>query len=290
MEWGICLKAWPQNSPIAGGRTSRKKAIRFFGTALTLMTALTTASCGAHQVGGKTARQEFADARVVDLVDASCVGDRDRIARLIRAGADPNEKGNSGDTPIFWAVDCGNAVGIEALLDAGADPNYVISGNFSATYAAAGGSDPEPLKLLLKHGGDPNASASDAPLQSALGRALELGVHEGRWENYDILLKAGANINRGDGAGSTIATAAAGLGALDKVEELLDRGYDYDLVQLGAIVQIRPAHEGTARWRVMQILKAKGVKFPVLSRAELYCGRVSMRADRSLYVIVCGGR
>lgn len=254
------------------------------------MIATLSANCGPHQVGGRTAQEEFSDSRVVNLIEASCNGDRDAIARSLKAGADPNGKGRAGDTPLFWALDCRNAVGMQALLEAGADPNYVIPAHFSATYAASGAEDTELLRLLLKFGGNPNASASDAPLETALGRAFQLGFHTGNWANYYALLDAGANINRGDDAGGTIATLAASFGQFDKVEELLKRGYDYDLVDLGAFVQPHSAHVAPARRRIMDMLEAKGVQFPIPARASMYSGRVTMRSDRSVYVVYWSGR
>jgi uncharacterized protein len=263
--------------------------------AFMMLASIQTAGCSERRVGGMTAEQEFSDPKVADLARSACADDVAALSQTLKGSADPNGKGRGGDTPLFWAVKCEKLDAIEALLNAGADPNYKIPGQFSATYTAATLHNPAPLKLLLKHGGDPNTRDESAPW-TALSVALDLGLNGHGWDNYYALLKAGANINKADDVGNTIATTAAALGAFDKVVELLNRGYDYDLIGLGASVQARKIdasafpEKATARDQVIKMLEARGVRFPIPPLIKFYSGRVRMTDDKTLIVLWGGGR
>lgn len=246
------------------------KAALFVGAVLTVA-AGQTASCAEQTVGGRTVTQEFSDPHVAALVRTACEGDLLGVERALTEGADPNFRGFEGITPLFWVVKCENAGGIEALLQAGADPNYKPPGRFSPTYAAATMWNPEPLGLLLRHGGDPNArNGDDIDGDSALWEALQLGWGGHGWNNYYALLQSGADINRANSAGKTIAHQAVTLAEFEKVSELLDRGYDGDLVSLGRAVTVRDIDSASfpaaaaARSRLIRKLEQRGVTFPVL--------------------------
>lgn len=224
-----------------------------------------------HQVGGKAVREVFTDPRLAALAGAACEGDEAKVAQAIKAGTDANGKGFEDVTPLYWAVSCGSLRGIEALLRSKANPNYLFDGRFSAVYVAATMHEAAVLKLLLKYGGDPNTKDNKSD-RTALERALSLGIHGAGWENYYALLKAGADINRADELGDTIAKAAAALGQFDKVAELLERGYSFDLPDLGRTVQARrvdPNH-AQAAWqaKVRAMLEKKGVQFPVPPKVQ----------------------
>lgn len=107
-------------------------------------------------------------------------------------------------TPLYWAVSCQSVKGTKALLRAGASPNYIFGGRFSAVYAASTMRASAVLKVLLTYGGDPNAKDTKTD-QTALQQALSLGIHDAGWDNYYALLNAGADINRADEMGRTIA-------------------------------------------------------------------------------------
>jgi ankyrin repeat protein len=225
-----------------------------------------------HVVGGKTAEDVFGPG-LAKLARAACTGDVPGVEAAIRAGADPNGVGFEGTTPLIWALNCENLSGMEALLKAGADPN-VRFGNTTPICLAAQMENSEPLKLLLKHGGDADAYNQKSPW-SALSLAFSLGMKKKDWTNYYALIDAGANVNRVHNA-DTIAQFAADMQQYDKVAELLDRGYSTGLDYLGLITQrelvgspelMRPQEEW--RDRVLEMLKARGVQFPVPQSAAL---------------------
>lgn len=230
------------------------------------------ARCTEHKVSDKTVQDVFKEPRIAALARAACVGDEAAVARAIKDGTDANGKGFDDVTPLYWAVSCQNLRGIEALLRSGANPNYMFGRRFSAVYAAATMKESAVLKLLLKYGGDPNTKDNKSN-QTALERALSLGIYGSGWDNYHALLKAGADINRSDELGRTIAIKAAALNQYDRVAELLERGYEFDLDDLARIVQVGqvdPKHP-QAEWhaRVKDMLERKGVQFPVPPKVRL---------------------
>jgi uncharacterized protein len=257
-----------------------------------MMAAVLMLGCEEHKVGGMTVEQEFPDSKVAALARSACDGDLDAVNSALKRGADPNGKGKDGATPIFWAMACENARGVEALLKAGADPNYRLPAGDTPVTVAAGIKSPDILKLLLKYHGDPNATNDRRPYVAgnALANALSVGIYGYGWDNYYALLDAGADINKATDVGETIATAAASLGAFDKVAELLKRGYDYDLVELGGLVQNPNIGNPSERAEVIKMLQARGVKFPIPPLIKLYSGRVQMTADRVLHVVWARGR
>lgn len=240
------------------------------GILLVALTITPLAKSMEHQVGGKAVNEVFNDARLAELASAACHGNAAAVAQSIKGGTDPNGKGFEDVTPLYWAVSCQNLRGIEALLRAGANPNYMFGKQFSAVYAASTMKEPAVLKLLLKYGGDPNTKDNKSAV-TALERALSLGIHGAGWDNYYALLQAGADINRADRTGDTIAKAAGAFGHFDKVAELLERGYNYDLTDLGRTVQARriDPNSDQAPWqsKVKAMLEKKGVQFPIAPKA-----------------------
>lgn len=217
-------------------------------------------------VDGKTVDDVFPDSRLASLARAACKGETPTVERLIQAGVNPNGQGFEGTTPLFWALRCESAPGVEALLKAGADPNYRFPGEqgFTAVFAASGMKNPVFLKLMLQYRGDPNTGRQDSDW-TALKAALYRGMDGDGWENYYALLDAGVDIdayNRG-----TIAEIAADLNQYDRVNELLERGYSHDLKHLAMIVAdanlgaLGPA-QTAARLKTIEILETRGITVP----------------------------
>lgn len=227
-----------------------------------------TAACGQrppspHLIGGKSATEVFADARLAALAEAACRGDVASVTTETRQGVNPNGRGLGDITPLYWALNCQNLGGVEALLKAGADPNWLVKDEgYTPVDIAAGSENTAILQSILKHGGDPNAVYADSPW-TALRVAFGLGLAGKGWSNYDALLSAGADINRVH-KGETIAEFAASLNQFDKVYQLLARGYSARLPRLLLLTAgADPASTGGQQlpWRdkVVKTLQARGV-------------------------------
>jgi hypothetical protein len=238
-----------------------------------------------HILEGRTADMAFADPKIVKLATSACVGDKIGISEALKTGADVNAKGEEGMSPLIWAVDCDNADGVKALLVAGADPNYVktgtfydepvpptrfIVGRYSALYAAVEKDNLPLVRLLLAHGGDPNTHKDD----KAGNSALVLAWQNRNKDELDALLDADKDISRPIPYNESVAARAALARDFPTVEDLLKRGYSYDLREIGRLTQnfggrsrraATPTPEQqSARDRVIELLKQRGVAFPVL--------------------------
>ncbi len=235
-----------------------------------------------HILEGRTAEMAFGDPGLGALASLACAGDEPGIAKALRSGANVNGTGEEGMSPLIWAVDCGNPGGVKALLDAGADPNQAktgttfdekdpptrfIIGRYSPVYLAVEKKNPAILKLLLMHGGDPNTTKDDRPGDSA----LVLAWRQDR-DDLKLLLDADKDIGRAVPYNGSLAAQAAIAGDFETVEDLLHRGYSYELKELGRLAQnvtgpygyVPQPQQVGARERVITLLKQRGVTFPVL--------------------------
>lgn len=251
--------------------------IRSTFIAFALAAAANSSALAEHKVGSKTVHDAFPDPSVAALAAAACGGDAVGVARMVKAGVDPNAKGTDAVTPLFWAITCENLRGIEALLVGGADPNYYVPKHFTLMQEAASYRGGRILRLLLQHGGNPNiqdGEDGDTPATEA----IFLGV-DGHWENYYALLENGYDINHADRVGHTIAISLATQDRWDKVLELLNRGYTYDLERLGKYMRFCPATDQQEKYRneVFFWLQAHGVQ---PATPQDYCSIDRLRPKR----------
>jgi serine/threonine-protein phosphatase 6 regulatory ankyrin repeat subunit A/serine/threonine-protein phosphatase 6 regulatory ankyrin repeat subunit B len=63
-----------------------------------------------------------------DLIDAARANEIRTCKTLINQGADVNQQGEFGDTPLSWAVDNQNLELVKLLLERGANPNMYVQG------------------------------------------------------------------------------------------------------------------------------------------------------------------
>lgn len=111
-----------------------------------------------------------------------------RINILIKAGADPNERGRSRP-PLHHAARSGKSENVVALLTAGADPTALGRGGWTALHSAAFGSVPEVISILL-------AAGTDAGITTESGEtAFDFAQNNDRLRSTDAYeqLKAATN-------------------------------------------------------------------------------------------------
>lgn len=215
------------------------------------------ASAGSHG-GSLNVEQVFSDARVLALIAAVESNDSARAQAQLRSGARVNCQGNYEITPLVWVMGGGDRTAVKRLLRLGADPNQKVHGN-NPTWIAAGRDDSGMLELMLQYRGDPNTVGDDG------SSALEVATKEHFEKNIDLLVRHGADINHVDAHDETAATWAGITGSIELVAHLLELGYSHDLPGLARLVDGVQVNDEQEHWkpRVVQLLKDRGVKYPL---------------------------
>ena len=188
------------------------------------------------------------------LSEAVKAGDAASVRSLLQAGANANEPGPDGSTPLIWAAhndnlqimelllgagakpdvmsryrvtplnvaaETGNAAILERLLGAGADPNGISEEGQTALMTAARNGNTDAVRVLIRHGAKVNAAESfrgQTPLMFASG--------EGNTAAVEMLVEFGGDIRARSKAGFTPLLLAVRNNRLDTVKFLLEHGAD----------------------------------------------------------------
>lgn len=175
------------------------------------------------QMGGITA-----------LLFAAQVGNVESTRLLLSAGAEINEAGSDGNSPLVLSAISAHRALVSFLLDEGADPD-TAGGGYTALHAAVLRSDLQTVKTLLDHGADPNQpltkgspvrrNGSQWALSSAWVGATPLLLATSYLELpiMRILLARGATVTPALPNGTTPLLVATGI----TVERRLNRPLDH---------------------------------------------------------------
>src|SRR5689334_7780931 len=90
------------------------------------------------------------------LSDAVLYGQAKAVQELIAAGADINEKDDTGMTPLMVAASQGHASIVQMLIKAGADVASLDKGGATALMRAASANRVDALNVLIAAGADVN--------------------------------------------------------------------------------------------------------------------------------------
>ncbi len=136
---------------------------------------------------------EGSPTRASAIFKAAQVGHADSLLRLLRNGADPNEVGQVGWTPLLIAVAQQQIKAVEVLLEFGAEPNVSNALGRTPLMFACRYGNKDLVERLLAAGADPNLRGVPTEMP-ALGVAAKLG----HLEIVRLLLKAGSDPKLGD--------------------------------------------------------------------------------------------
>jgi ankyrin repeat protein len=161
------------------------------------------------------------------LADAAMSNDMQRMKTLLKAGADPNVRGQFGTPALHWRVDADDLAGAKLLLTAGADANGQTERGITA---------------------------------------LSLAIANGNAAMVDLLLKAGANPNQLEPTGETQLMMAAQVGVPEIVQSLLKQGVAVDTREatFGQTALMYASRAGHAR--IVALLLAAGAQPNVATR------------------------
>lgn len=149
------------------------------------------------------------------LIAAVLAGNEAEVRRLIESGADVNELGDQGRTPLIEAASKGDARLVRVLLEAGAEPAWKDDMQETALLKAAAGGHREAYQVLLPLAGEE---------ERGMARAF-LGATAQSWEQSPPRPPP-AKPEPEDRVGRAVATAAARVAKFfgDEVhQERMDR-------------------------------------------------------------------
>lgn len=130
-----------------------------------------------------------------EKIDRRKIDSPDIIRLLLSFGANPNVK-DKNDTPLTKAVLFNDVESVKMLLEYGADPNIIANRGITA------------IHYTVNHVGE------------------DVSKHN---EIFDMLIKAGADINHQDNLGNTTLIFASMVGDIDRVKALLANGADVSI-------------------------------------------------------------
>lgn len=155
------------------------------------------------------------------LVDSLSIGDNGGVTSAIKLGADVNEVGVNGITPLIYSVIKLNQPAVATLLEMGANPNIRQDDGHNALTAAyeLSRTAPSILETLIKSGKcDLNVlMPDDEPMLYYLAASHKLDFLE-------MALKNGANPSLKTRGNRLIVISAALIEEYEAVELLLDAG------------------------------------------------------------------
>jgi ankyrin repeat protein len=199
-----------------------------------------------------------------ELIKAIKSGDTAKVQDAIRAGADVNAKGESGDTPLGRAAGQGRAETVKALIKAGADIHWEAPRGQTALNVAAYEGHSEIVRILIDAGADVNATikSKKAPKRFQGATPLLLAAERSHIETIRALIDAGADVNVRNSGGATSLILAASFGHIETILTLIDAGADVDSETtldvsgppVGSTALMASAHEGHLKAALALIL------------------------------------
>jgi hypothetical protein len=138
---------------------------------------------------------------------AAARGEATEIARLVKGGADPNERDRYRRTPLHVAAYRGKLEAMRALVKAGANPNALEHDRYDVVTIAAVADDVPTLRLALELGGSAKSVTSRYD-----GTALIAAAHLGHGEVVRTLIRAGAPLDHVNNLGWTALIESIVLG------------------------------------------------------------------------------
>lgn len=129
--------------------------------------------------------------------EAVAKGDLADLKRHLARGADVNERGFGGRTPLHFAAVVGYTNVAELLITKGADVNAKDDDNSPPLIEAAAGGYADVAKLLIAKGADVNAKNQNG------ATPLHLAAIMGHKHTVELLVTKGAGVNARDRNGMT---------------------------------------------------------------------------------------
>ncbi len=215
------------------------------------------------------------------LSDAVVAGDVARAQALIEEGADVDQSGAFGLTPLMQAANREHVEMVHLLLDAGAALNTTGLAGMTALHVAVRADSAEVVSALLERGADPKGRSRDGmdavahAADSGAVRVIELFADFG----LDLDAPSGAT-SGGHGHprdfGSTPLGLAVRADRVEAVQRLLQRGADVNGRSSSGTTPLLQAVYHRARPEIVQLLLDAGADLEIREGCDAGCsGEVS---------------
>jgi uncharacterized protein len=217
--------------------------------------------------------EEIFDGKHLEMANAILNDDLNSINKIVEEGLDLDKIFQENVTLLLWAMTNDNELSVRELLKLGANPNLKDNENIQPIYyATIADEDSKYLKILLENKADPNGGGDGQTpvIHDALINEF--------WGNLDLLLQYGADINKTDKDGDTIAMKCAYLNWFKELNMLIGKGARIDVEtergEGGIPLQVQENEAELeefieAQAATKQILLQKGIEFPVIRPYEL---------------------
>ena len=140
------------------------------------------------------------------LVAAAEAGASAAVEKLLKDGADVNQKNDAGQTALMVAADSGDKEMVDDLLAAGADVKAADAEGVRSLHFAAHKGRTSIVELLLSKGAEVNAQHNDGLT------ALMLASENGHLDCVKLLLAQGADVGLKDAGGNSALSLAEHMG------------------------------------------------------------------------------
>jgi len=198
--------------------------VRLFVILLCMFSLLSINGCADVK---EKAKSELAKKNVafdgVSFVQSVELKDVETVKLFLKAGMDPNVKGENGRTPLHAAANFDYREIAEMLIAHGADVNATNKRGTTPVLLASFGGYKEMMELLLSKGADVNKKADDGT------SPLFISTKRGDWEIVELLIKKGADVKiKRDIDGATLLHIACSVPhcPLSIVKLLISSGVD----------------------------------------------------------------
>ena len=174
-----------------------------------------------------------ADPNATNNVGASpliwAAADPEKVALLLKHGANPNTRSARGNTALIVAAyQYGSAPILKKLLKAGAEVNARNDDGETALIAAAQTGDCEALRVLIEYKADVNFVSNGAGINMHGNALMHAAIH-GHLDAVKLLAKHGTDLHNLSGEGNALSWAVLG-DRRDVAEFLIDRGVAVNVV------------------------------------------------------------
>lgn len=169
-------------------KTKELMGLRFFVILLCMFSLFSINGCADVK---EKAKSELAKKNVafdgVSFVQSVELGDVETVRLFLKAGMDPNVKGENERTPLHAAANFDYREIAEMLIAQGADVNATNKRGTTPILLASFSGYKEMMELLLSKGADVNKKADDGI------SPLLISMKRGDWEIVELLIKKGAD-------------------------------------------------------------------------------------------------